>query len=148
METAITNKYPLWEVGEDETISEAVKRVDELALLAEDWDGFDAPAISPVAIAAAKNFVNQSVPEIRRVVLWKEPSVSPMPDGGVYFHWYGSPIKFSLMFAPGMGGVTLLVGTGVGRAQRSEPAPSELPGIIAGLLAQQTEYSEAHQNGE
>lgn len=70
-------------------------RLDELAGLKEDWDGYGAYPPSSVALTVAAQFVDQ----ILREPL-PPPIVVPVPSGGVQLEWAAGSVEIDLEIGP------------------------------------------------
>lgn len=63
-------------------VTDCVLRISEFARLPQDWDGRGSNPVTVVALKTALTFLEESPLE-----LIPEPSVSPVPGGGIGFHW-------------------------------------------------------------
>ena len=76
-------------------ISNCISRIDELASLPQDWDSYGSNPTSGDARRAVLRFL-ANAPE----GLVPEPSVSPVPGGGIGFHWRVEDRDLELEFLP------------------------------------------------
>jgi len=67
--------------------------LDSLRALAQNWDGYGAPAIDPAVIEAAKSFIAK-LPEN----LVSRPHVVPMSNGTLQLEWHDGPKSLELEF--------------------------------------------------
>lgn len=63
-------------------VPDCVLRISEFAQLPRDWDSHGSDPVTDSALKAALTFLSESPLE-----LVPEPSVSPVPGGGLGFHW-------------------------------------------------------------
>lgn len=74
--------------------------LDEIAALKRNWDGYDAPPISPAAIEAARRALN--------VAKWPEGYVVPTPNGAVQFEWHKGSVSIECEFEEDGKGLAIL----------------------------------------
>lgn len=68
-------------------MSDALKRLDEIAKLPANWDGYGADAPWPDAIAVARRLIE---------ALQHPPAVVPCSDGGVQLEWHRSGFEIEV----------------------------------------------------
>lgn len=100
-------------------------RFDQLASLEEDWDGYRARSIDPLALRRAEQIVQAALGE-----RLPSPDILPIPDGGVQLEWTAGPVELELEVQPGLGAVVFVCDDDAS-GQRFD---GELPGDD-GLLA-------------
>src|SRR5258708_21753069 len=72
-----------------------VGKISELSKLPQNWDGYGSNPISKDALKMALRFLAESP-----IDLMPEPSVSPVPGGGLGFHWRVESRDLELEFLP------------------------------------------------
>jgi hypothetical protein len=83
-------------------VGDCVARISDLSQLPADWDSYGSNAITEHAIRAALRFLAEA--PLRLIA---EPSVSPVPGGGIGFHWRVDTRDLELEFSPS-GGIEFL----------------------------------------
>ena len=76
-------------------VRDCVERISELSQLPANWDSYGSNAITENAIRAALRFLVEA--PLRLIA---EPSVSPVPGGGIGFHWRVESRDLELEFSP------------------------------------------------
>lgn len=69
--------------------------LDALGALPEDWDGYGAKPVSPLALNMAGNLIDA----LLRYPL-PPPQLVPVPNGGVQLEWVGEAIEVDLELRP------------------------------------------------
>src|SRR5260370_10482753 len=64
-------------------VADCVLRISEFTRLPQDWDSHGSNAVTVDALKMALTFFSEGPLE-----LISEPSVSPVPGGGLGFHWH------------------------------------------------------------
>ena len=72
------------------------ERLDELASLEPNWDGYGAKLIDPAALRQASVVLE----DLHGWPL-REPEIFPVPDGGVQLEWTSGPVELELEFEAG-----------------------------------------------
>lgn len=72
------------------------KRLEELALLESDWDGYGATPIDRRALERARLLVEQGLRSSLPL-----PALVPVPDGGVQLEWTAGPVELEMEIEPG-----------------------------------------------
>jgi hypothetical protein len=82
----------------DAAQSPAFEAIDRLASLAEDWDSYEAPAISP----AAREWAKVCLAEIERHLgaSYGNPIVGPTPEAGVALVWRAKGQEVDVLCSP------------------------------------------------
>lgn len=71
----------------------ALKELDEMTMLQQDWDSYDADPISPVAIETASKLLQAVEKQCGDVTYEKLLHVGPRPDGSVGVTWKTWPLE-------------------------------------------------------
>ena len=70
-------------------------RLTELADLEQDWDGYGAMAMSPVALNVASHLIDNLLG-----LPLPPPELVPVPNGGVQLEWDGETVEVDLEIRP------------------------------------------------
>src|SRR5215469_7571862 len=91
------------------TQTTALRKLDELKNLPEDWDSYGADPISPNAIAKAKSIIISAMLAFGRIIdnVVQLTDVIPIADGGVQLEWVGPHAELEIEISPN-GNVGLL----------------------------------------
>lgn len=79
-------------------VADALSRLAELGLLAEDWDGHGALSPAPLAIARARQYVMD--PGVYGPPPPGEFDILPCTDGAVLFEWHRDGVDGEIEFHP------------------------------------------------
>ncbi len=96
----------------------AMKKLDELQNLAEDWDSYGADPISQNAIATAKSIIISVIKSFSIVIgdVVRLTDVIPIADGGVQLEWVGPHAELEIEISPNSNiGLLYISGSGDGR---------------------------------
>ncbi len=91
------------------TQATALRKLDELKSLPEDWDSYGADLISPNAIARAKSIITSVMIAFDRIIgiVVQLTDVIPIADGGVQLEWIGPHAELEIEISPN-GNISLL----------------------------------------
>ena len=91
------------------TQATALRKLDELKNLPEDWDSYGAAPISPNAIAKAKSIIISVMIAFGGIIgnVVKLTDVIPIADGGVQLEWVGPHAELEIEISPD-GNISLL----------------------------------------
>lgn len=91
------------------TQATALRKLDELKNLPEDWDSYGADLISPNAIAKAKAILTSVMIAFDRIIgiVVQLTDVIPIADGGVQLEWIGPHAELEIEISP-TGNISLL----------------------------------------
>lgn len=80
----------------------ALRKLDELKNLAEDWDSYGAEPISPEAIAKAKSIIISTMIAFDGIIdnVVRLTDVIPIADGGVQLEWTGPHAELEVEISP------------------------------------------------
>jgi len=80
----------------------AMRKLDELKNLPEDWDSYGADPISPNAIAKAKSIIISVVKSFSNAIgdVVQLTDVIPIADGGVQLEWVGPHAELEIEISP------------------------------------------------
>lgn len=97
------------------TQATALRKLDELKNLPEDWDSYGADPISPNAIAKAKSIVTSVMIAFGGIIgnVVQLTDVIPIADGGVQLEWIGPHAELEIEISPN-GNIGLLYISGSG----------------------------------
>lgn len=95
--TTAPGAVPGWAGGGREVL---FSRLDALASLAENWDGYGAHALSPFALNAAGQVIDQLLREPL-----PPPTIVPVPSGGVQLEWVAGTVEIDLEIRPDGDGI-------------------------------------------
>jgi len=97
------------------TQATALRKLDELKNLPEDWDSYDADPISPIAIAKAKSIITSVMIAFGGIIgnVVQLTDVIPIADGGVQLEWVGPHAELEIEISPN-GNIGLLYISGSG----------------------------------
>lgn len=76
-------------------------QLDRLALLADDWDGNGSSRPNSLAIARARQFLEDSFYGTKAVG-WLDPFISASEDGEVVFEWWNGQRKLTIYIGPAL----------------------------------------------
>ena len=98
------------DLPENSCLSEVSEDIKRLARLEPDWSDEGAPAINPVCISRAREFVQRLACEMAAQADEKEcaPAVFPMIDGGLRLYWKTREQQMSLVFRPGQSSIEVI----------------------------------------
>src|SRR5258708_29558327 len=84
------------------TQATAIKKLDELKNLPEDWDSYGADSISPNAIAKAKSVIALVMKAFGGIIgtVVQLTDVIPIADGGVQLEWVGPHAELEIEISP------------------------------------------------
>ena len=74
----------------------ALKQLNEMSMLQQDWDSYDANPISPVAIATASKLLQEAEERFGDIAYQQLLEVVPRPDGGVGVTWKQWPLEIDV----------------------------------------------------
>lgn len=99
----------------------AMRKLDELKNLPEDWDSYGADPISPNAIAKAKSIIISVVKSFSNAIgdVVQLTDVIPIADGGVQLEWVGPHAELEIEISPN-GTIGLLYISGSGDRRKYE----------------------------
>lgn len=95
--TTAPDAVPGWAGGGRDAL---FSRLDELAALGEDWDGYGAHGLSPFAL----NVAGQVIDQLLRAPL-PTPNIVPVPNGGVQLEWVAGAVELDLEVRPNGEGI-------------------------------------------
>lgn len=93
----------------------ALRKLDKLKNLPEDWDSYGADPINPIAIAKAKSIITSVMIAFGDIVgnVVRLTDVIPIADGGVQLEWIGPHAELEIEISPN-GNIGLLYISGSG----------------------------------
>src|SRR5712692_5249858 len=99
----------------------AMRKLDELKNLPEDWDSYGADPISPNAIAKAKSIIISVVKSFSNAIgdVVQLTDVIPIADGGVQLEWVGPHAELEIEISPNSN-ISLLYISGSGDRRKYE----------------------------
>lgn len=125
--TTAPDAVPGWAGGGREAL---FARLDELASLTEDWDGYGARPLSPFAL----NVAGQVIDQLLRQPL-PPPTIVAVPNGSVQLEWVAGTVEIDLEIRSDGAGVFVCDDDAVGEQLDGElPRDSGLFGTVLSRL--------------
>jgi hypothetical protein len=114
----------------------AIRKLDELKNLPEDWDSYGADPISPNAIAKAKSIIISVVKSFSNAIgdVVQLTDVIPIADGGVQLEWVGPHAELEIEISPN-GTIGLLYISGSGDRRNYEESEDNSINDISAMIA-------------
>lgn len=125
-------------IKQDEAaLDSSSRRLDELAALPDDWDSYGAPALSAVAIQAARHLLMRLEESVGwpRAAATTPSHIAPLPSGGVQLEWTGPTKDIEVEISPDGKLAYLLIDRSREERQFSEDEDVPEPTIVD-LVAQ------------
>ena len=120
----------------------ALRRLDELQNLPQDWDSYDADPISQNAIATAKSIIISVMKSFGNTIgdVVQLTDVIPIADGGVQLEWVGPHAELEIEISPNGNIGLLYISVSEGRRNYEESKDNSLNDVytvIAKLIHSQ-----------
>ena len=124
------------------TQATALRKLDELRNLPEDWDSYGADPISPNAIAKAKSILTSVMIAFGGIIgnVVQLTDVIPIADGGVQLEWVGPHAELEIEISPNGNIGLLYISVSEGRRNYEESKDNSLNDVytvIAKLIHSQ-----------
>jgi len=124
------------------TQATALRKLDELRNLPEDWDSYGADPISPNAIAKAKSILTSVMIAFGGIIgnVVQLTDVIPIADGGVQLEWVGPHAELEIEISPNGNIGLLYISVSEGRRNYEESKDNSLNdvyNVIAKLIHSQ-----------
>ena len=114
----------------------ALKKLDELQILPEDWDSYGADPISQNAIATAKSIIISVMKSFSIAIgdVVQLTDVIPIADGGVQLEWVGPHAELEIEISPN-GNIGLLYISGSGDRRNYEESEDNSLNTVYTMIA-------------